>query len=366
MSKILDVIRRNLYSRNTVSAFDCDSVVCQCIFPAEKFGIPAHTDARGNTHESFPSYGIDVPPLYVFSIDRGRCVLGSESVFTKDNEAISEVRADRQTDYRRYLKRPSWPIRVPESVAVLSVGGIESNYYHFNVEFLSRLHILEKSGLKPDLYIVPTTQRFQREFLSIAGIDESRILSFPKGTFIESSRLIVPSLINNSRDVLFRGQRYAQKKWLPSWIGEVYDKYKVAPHGPRRRIYISRRNATVRRLVNESEIMDLLGRHGFEECCLEDRGVSEQIELFSSAEAIVAPHGAGLANMAYSPKGTVILELFPQWYHEAGNRLLSYMLGHDYNYIIGSTPKTDRILPQVEDICIDPRDVEILLKSKGM
>jgi capsular polysaccharide biosynthesis protein len=77
-----------------------------------------------------------------------------------------------------------------------------------------------------------------------------------------------------------------------------------------RKIYISRRSATHRRIVNEDEVRALAGRHGFEVVELEDLPVTEQIRMFASARTILAPHGAGLTNIIYSERPRV-LELLP-------------------------------------------------------
>lgn len=35
-----------------------------------------------------------------------------------------------------------------------------------------------------------------------------------------------------------------------------------------------------------------------------------QIEIFSSSEVVVAPHGAGLANLVFLPDNAIVIELF--------------------------------------------------------
>lgn len=60
-------------------------------------------------------------------------------------------------------------------------------------------------------------------------------------------------------------------------------------------------------------------------------------ELFSKAKIIFAPHGAGLTNTIFAPKGTIIYELMPLerpnlcYYH------ISEMLGHKHHIILHDT-----------------------------
>ena len=56
--------------------------------------------------------------------------------------------------------------------------------------------------------------------------------------------------------------------------------------------------------------------------------------MFSTAEAIVAPHGAGLTNVTFSPPGVRVLELFPSTYVHRGLWAICQALGADYRYLV--------------------------------
>ena len=58
------------------------------------------------------------------------------------------------------------------------------------------------------------------------------------------------------------------------------------------RIYISRRYATSRRVLNEEELCSLLQKYGFRICYLEQLSLKQQMVLFHGAGVILAPHGA--------------------------------------------------------------------------
>lgn len=80
---------------------------------------------------------------------------------------------------------------------------------------------------------------------------------------------------------------------------------------PFRKIYISRKFARRRHLVNEAEWMPRLEREGFENVYLENLTIPEQIQLFQETSHIVAPHGAGLTNIVFTHPSTRILEIRP-------------------------------------------------------
>ncbi|MEA5620785.1 glycosyltransferase family 61 protein, partial [Cronbergia sp. UHCC 0137] len=71
------------------------------------------------------------------------------------------------------------------------------------------------------------------------------------------------------------------------------------PEIEQNRIYISRQKATSRRVLNETLLEPLLNEYGFQVLICEQLSLAEQIRLFSNTEAIVGPHGAGLANIMY-------------------------------------------------------------------
>lgn len=87
----------------------------------------------------------------------------------------------------------------------------------------------------------------------------------------------------------------------------------IKNHFPKR-IFISRSNASKRRLLNEDEIFDFLHSYGFEKNVLEKLSFIEQILLFKGAEVIVGPHGAGFTNLLFCQENNLIIELFPESY----------------------------------------------------
>jgi len=77
-----------------------------------------------------------------------------------------------------------------------------------------------------------------------------------------------------------------------------------------RAIYVSRRRSS-RSLPQEEVLEKALEAHGLEVVFCEDLSFFEQISLFKSVEIVVAPHGAGLANLAFCRPGTRVVELMP-------------------------------------------------------
>jgi capsular polysaccharide biosynthesis protein len=75
------------------------------------------------------------------------------------------------------------------------------------------------------------------------------------------------------------------------------------------RLYIARRGT--RRVANAAQIESFLTKRGFTIHTLDDSSIDQQIDLFSEAEWVVAPHGAELGNLLFCAPGTKVLELSP-------------------------------------------------------
>jgi hypothetical protein len=91
------------------------------------------------------------------------------------------------------------------------------------------------------------------------------------------------------------------------WLrNEVYAVTGCEPAAPFRKLYVTRRNAKVRRVRNEAEVADYLTDRGFEVVALEERPFREQVQLFAEAEVVVAQHGAGLINLLFAQSPRVL------------------------------------------------------------
>lgn len=84
---------------------------------------------------------------------------------------------------------------------------------------------------------------------------------------------------------------------------------RLTPGMAAKRIYIDRRTAVRRRCTNESKLIERLEGLGFRPVALERLSFTEQAALFSAAEMVVAPHGAGLAHVMFAPPGVKVLEI---------------------------------------------------------
>lgn len=155
------------------------------------------------------------------------------------------------------------------------------------------------------------------------GVAESSVIRTGGDRQIQAELLVVPSLMMNSH--------------YPPWATATLRRFMLPGRDTTLnspgRIFISRCKASSRRITNENEVIRYLESYGFVPVRLEDWTVAQQIQLFASAEAIVSPHGAGLSNLAFCMKGTVVVEIFHRqhvvptyWMISNHNKLDYYMM----------------------------------------
>jgi capsular polysaccharide biosynthesis protein len=75
-----------------------------------------------------------------------------------------------------------------------------------------------------------------------------------------------------------------------------------------RYIYISRKKATKRKVINEDEVVRFLQERDVEIYFLEDYSFEQTIQLLSETKCLIGLHGAGLANMLFMPLNGIIVE----------------------------------------------------------
>jgi capsular polysaccharide biosynthesis protein len=187
------------------------------------------------------------------------------------------------------------------------------NYFHWITEFLTRLEGLEyfeqQTGEKPLLLLNNNPKLWQLESLRLAGYGNSDYREWSDRR-AKVNRLVVPSLRRYQEDLPHHRVSRNSIQWLKQRILSNALLNAALPNQPlAKRIFVSRRRAISRRILNEAAVMEQLTDLGFVAYLLEDLNVTEQVQLFAQAEFVIAPHGAGLTNIIWS-QNAAIVELF--------------------------------------------------------
>ena len=237
----------------------------------------------------------------------GGRVFGAGAVLAPDGQTLAR---DVSTDFGKpfnqhwlltYAKMPP-PQRVPGTTAVVAVT-LGDGYCHWLLEELPRLLMIEEGSC--ETIIAHTRARFVRDALALARRRE-RFIEAARYSHFECERLLIPSLVDQpGRPTL------GTVETLNAFVAPLRPSA-VSPFGER--LYITREKARRRRLHNEAELWRELEPRGFVKIVAEELPWPEQIIAFSQARVIVAPHGAGLANLVFCQPGARVVEFFNRAY----------------------------------------------------
>ncbi|NEP77106.1 MAG: tetratricopeptide repeat protein [Okeania sp. SIO3B3] len=228
-------------------------------------------------------------------------------------------------------------LKLDEPTAFLSVRCWEHNYYHWMLDLVPKIGLLKKSGIdikNIGKFIVGSHSErpFQREILEILGIPKDKIVESKKHHYIHAKNLIIPCLLHN---IAALGNI---SRWSCEWIKKEFINPEIRKKlDASERIYISRKDAPSRQVINESDVVEFLSKFGIRSVTLSSMSVPEQALLLASAKLVIAPHGAGLTNLLFCHPGTKVIELMSP----DAVRLYYYRLSEicelDYYYLLGES-----------------------------
>jgi capsular polysaccharide biosynthesis protein len=156
----------------------------------------------------------------------------------------------------------------------------------------------------------------------ILGLPLEKRLVIRGNVHFKAKWLVVPSLI---------GYTSNYPKWAVEFLRREFAVHSQAGHGGGyERIYVSRTEASYRKVTNEEQVMNLLEKYQVKKVIASELPVAEQIRVFASAKMIVSPHGANMTNVLFCQPGTKIIELFSPGYVNPINWVISNHAGLDY------------------------------------
>ena len=227
------------------------------------------------------------------------------------------------------------------------LGGA-ANYYHWMLDYLPRLGLI--ADRDDPLIVNDDLASFQHETLRILNIDTDRLVPVDKEQAIRCNALIVPAI----------GCRFQHPHpQTLNWLRRMFEPQPVQ-NGPKR-LWLSRQDASTRRIVNEVELDAVLQKFGFAKIAPGALTVREQIALFAQAQMVAGPHGAAFTNLVFSPGGARVLEIMPGQHRQLGfYPPLSQACGHTHRRMQAHRLGSDS---QNADMRIDPKELEAQLAA---
>lgn len=311
------------------------------------FELPENAPPRFRRFEGRQSY----PPSSITAVT-DVCLIGSKPIPISNRSIIVEAIVRPRILQLHLVEslqslRPSI-IKRDQSfdTALLLYNSWNKGYFHWIAENLTRLQAAEyyeqRTGERPTIIVGPELSAWQRESLNLLGWRECDRVRW-EGDHAQVDTLIVPS-----------NPRKLHTSWR--WVSErmksnILDK----PKTQAKRIYVSRTDADQRRVVNESDLMNLLSSYGFEKVIPSELSVKEQVLLFATADIVVGPHGAGLTNLIHGEPPLTLIELFSSDDVRDQYFNMATKLRYDYEFVLGN--------PVGNDMRIQPEKVEEILED---
>ena len=268
----------------------------------------------------------DSPKTFVAIVPKGRYFAWDTTtgVITSDDKLLNDI----TTNFSDPHNLPVYNIE--GSVAALSAN-TGNNYYHWLYDMLPRFGLLEMSGIDIDSIDIFLVSGYflnaQKETLEVLGIPSHKIIDSVTYPHIKADRLIVPS---------YAGIVNHPTKWIVDFLRDKFlplaDNSK-SEHPER--IYLTRRSATSRKIINEDEVLNLLQEYGFTNIDPANLSLAELAPLMANSKVVIG-YGAGNANLFLCSPGTKVIELFSPYFIGPNYRMICHHLGLDYYYLLGS------------------------------
>jgi hypothetical protein len=307
------------------------NIVIKEVAPAESLYLPKfsafpaiHTDKFEGYYETRPVNVAEIPNAIVSSY--------SHAFFVGDNairEEYSLLHRDELTlnDERDKLIRYIPQFRSPskrgiankrlideevEGLVLNLMGSNASNYYHWLIEWIPRIMVLEEIKEPVSLLMSASSpQQFKQAVKEITG-NRFNIIESKSEHCVKVKRMIhtngwasVPCDVRADRrphiqDIFIHPR-------VVSWLREGTKH--IRKNKRNRKIYLRRSENLRRNFVNEIEVAKIIESYGFEMIVPEKLSFSEQVALFSEASVILGPTGAAFANIVFCSPGTHIIPI---------------------------------------------------------
>lgn len=250
------------------------------------------------------------------------------------------------------------PVELTGTTAVVAVNH-GAGYCHWLLEELPRLLTLPVGAV--DNVIAHSTGAWVREAWALRGSKET-LVEARRSTHFSCAPLWVPSLAAWSGAPTPDAVRAVRA--FTDGLGRAAGER----GGAGDKIYISRSKAARRRVTNEEELWHELEQRGFARVFLEELSWAQQIAAARAARVIVAPHGAGLANLVFCAPGTQVVELVNRMYFNPVFWRLAALGELNYQAVMapGSEPFSESLTANKKDIVADLSEIRKLLYDNAI
>jgi hypothetical protein len=319
--------------------------------PARIFGVPIEPSCLSGTAACTIS-----PPTRTVRELRNSCIVGNSAVLDSESRLYFPdpvdgcaafvackrevgnnhhgylVRGDELGAEIIHISRPT-PRYIP--VRVIFFHNLEpGNYGSFLIRQLPQMSLIAELGIHADAYVVPDRTSWLGEAIELFGLPDLPTFTVREvcGDVFES--VVLPGSLD-AEGFSSPISRLRISNQISGRLGES------AGDNPKR-IFVSRLLSSIARpyyrvLLNELDVIKLADARGYHTLYPETLSLSNQINIFRSAECIVGPSGSGMLNALFSERRPRILDL-ESWTPNVRQHAKIYAsTGSTYGFLFGQT-----------------------------
>lgn len=307
LDELRNVLPRTMELSN-LTANNCDTVP---LGEAGELALtsPAAQSASWSISKNFSSRSERMPEMYVVRGNHATHYVSHWLNVSWSNDGVIGPRKDQSARFFINFLQDAQPQNLPGRTFLGVVRG-SNGYAHWLLETFPKLLALIEAGEdidKIDQFVfLNASENFHKGTLKELGIGPERVIA----TKIRQERIFNTEEFSIVSDL--RVNRVASVNvydMICSFFGLPRDN-----RPGKRKLFISRSKAIRRRIINEDEVFAFLEPFGYELVRMEDFDVRQTARMMAEAKAIIAPHGAGLANIVFASPGTKVLEMFNAQY----------------------------------------------------
>lgn len=291
-------------------------------------------------------------------IDMKNCIVNhmgfayeQEKLMLNKFSLLDEKRYKKKLTYKHYVKRVLFKTKraLGNEKYLLAFDEWSSSHYHWFCDVLPRLFAI-RHLVEDYILLLPETK-----YIRDVGLESLEFFDLnPAGIeFIQEPELVKVKQLSIVTHTCLTG--YINDKILADMQAHIFSK-QTNPTA-QNKIYVTRDKARYRKVLNESEVWDVVKSNGYDILRFEDLTWKEQIAAMASAKSMVSMHGAGLTNALFMSKGSAVLEFRrDRIYHNQCFWHLSAALNLNYYYLFGQPDNEDLVLEGVDccNLTIDP------------
>jgi len=179
------------------------------------------------------------------------------------------------------------------------------NFFHWFLDVLQKLEFMERNyrdTAESAVVIIPSSHQADFMVSSIAAFDFRFFQQDNDQLLLVKNLLVVPNLAptgNYRKEVVLN----LRKRLRNYFLSELNESMQV------KRVYITRKNATKRKIINEDDLLPKLREFGFKVIDMDALSFKQQIQVMLGAEMLVSLHGAGLTHMLWMKNRGKVLEI---------------------------------------------------------